>query len=174
MVGSHKWKSRAGSQIRVGIRIVQLEETSNDHLAQLPDHSRANQKLKCIIESIIQKPFEQWQSWGINHLTRKPVPVFDLSHKWLAPFTQTLWALPSSQIPSQRRVNLFISQLDNLCRRILCYKGLYQRSRKITTAFSYFTMLTLPQKEIKLLKEDFVTVNPGWQCLTIALFYALQ
>lgn len=116
------------------IKIVQLEETYEDHLVQLPDHSRANQK--CIIKSITQMPFEHWQQWGINHFSRKPVPVSDLSHKWPDPFTRTLWTLPSSLFPSQRRVNLLILQLDNPCRRIFCYEGLYQMSRKITTAFS--------------------------------------
>ena len=58
----------------MGIRIGQLEETYKGHLAQLPDHSRANQK--CITESITQMPFEHQPLWGINHLTRKPIPMF--------------------------------------------------------------------------------------------------
>lgn len=54
-----------------------------DHKVQLPDHLRAKQNLKDVIESIIQMPTEHCQSWGINHLGRKPVkpvPVFNHMH----------------------------------------------------------------------------------------------
>jgi len=46
----------------------------------VPDHVRARQKLKDNNKGIVQMPLEHWQAWGINHITRKPVPVFDQSH----------------------------------------------------------------------------------------------
>lgn len=52
---------------------------NKDHQEQLPDHFRANQKLKRITEDIVQMPLEQWQAWGFNHLARRPVP-FDCLH----------------------------------------------------------------------------------------------
>jgi len=53
-----------------------LKGTSRDHLVQLPDHFRAKQILKYVIEGIVQIPLEHGQALGINHLTRKPVPVY--------------------------------------------------------------------------------------------------
>ena len=40
------------------IRKVQLKETYKDHLVQLPEHFRGNQKLKHINESITEMPLE--------------------------------------------------------------------------------------------------------------------
>jgi len=55
----------------------QLEGTYNNHLVQPPDHSRADQKLKHVIKGIVQMPLEHGQAWGIDHISRKPVLVFD-------------------------------------------------------------------------------------------------
>ena len=55
-------------------RVGQLEETYNDHQAQVPDHFRAGQKLKHVIKRVVQMPLKHWQAWGIDHLSR-PVPV---------------------------------------------------------------------------------------------------
>jgi len=54
-----------------------LKRTFKGYQFQLPDSFRANQKLKRIIEGIIQMSLEHRQAWDINHLARKPVPVFD-------------------------------------------------------------------------------------------------
>lgn len=45
--------------------IVQLEETFPDHVVQLPDLFRANQKLKHIIEGTVQTALEHLQVWEI-------------------------------------------------------------------------------------------------------------
>lgn len=42
----------------------------------------------------------------------------------VAPFTTTVWALPFSQFFTQHTVNLLISQLNSLFRRMLCIRGL--------------------------------------------------
>lgn len=73
-------------------RIVQLEGTYKADLIQLPDHLRANQKLKHTTGGIIPKPPEHRQSWGISHLPRKPVAVFD--HTPITSLAQ-LCAVPS-------------------------------------------------------------------------------
>ena len=39
-------------------RIIQLEGTYNNHLVQLPDHFRADQKLKHIIKGTAQMPLK--------------------------------------------------------------------------------------------------------------------
>ena len=57
--------------------IFQLEGTYNDHLVQLPDQFRADQKLKYIIKGMVQMSLKHWQAWGINHLSRKSFPGFD-------------------------------------------------------------------------------------------------
>lgn len=48
-------------------RLLQLEGTYNDHPVQLSDHFGADQKLKHVIEGIVQMPLEHGQAWGINH-----------------------------------------------------------------------------------------------------------
>jgi len=50
--------------------------THNDHLVPLPDQLRADQQLKHVIKGIVQMPLEHQQAWGIDHLSRKPVPGF--------------------------------------------------------------------------------------------------
>ena len=47
------------------------------HLVQLPDHFRADQKLKHVLKGIVQMPLKHRQAWGIDHLSRKPIPGFD-------------------------------------------------------------------------------------------------
>jgi len=37
----------------------------------------ADQKSKHIIKGTVQMPLKHWQTWGINHLSRKPLPVFE-------------------------------------------------------------------------------------------------
>jgi len=49
-----------------------LEGTYNDHLVELPDHFRADQKLKHVIKGIGQMLLKHWQAWDIDHLSRKP------------------------------------------------------------------------------------------------------
>jgi len=49
----------------------------HDHLVQLPDHFRADQKLKHVMKGIVQIPLKHRQVWGIDHLSRRPVPVCD-------------------------------------------------------------------------------------------------
>lgn len=56
-------------------RLAQLEVTNRDAQIQLRDYLRANKKLKCVTESIIQVHLEK--ELGINYLSRKPAPVFD-------------------------------------------------------------------------------------------------
>jgi len=34
-------------------------------------------KSKHVIKSIVQTPLKHWQAWGIDRLSRKPVPAFD-------------------------------------------------------------------------------------------------
>jgi len=53
-----------------------LGGTYND-LVQPPEHFRADQKLKQVVKGIVHMPLKNWQGWGIGHLSRKPVPVFD-------------------------------------------------------------------------------------------------
>lgn len=50
-------------------------------MVKLPDHFRAEQKLKHIITGIIQTPLKHLQADGINHFSGKPVPVFNHSVK---------------------------------------------------------------------------------------------
>lgn len=57
-------------------RIVPLEGTSN-YLVQLCDNLRADYKMKHVIKGIVEMPLKHWQTWGIDHLSRKPIPVFD-------------------------------------------------------------------------------------------------
>lgn len=61
-------------------RIVQLEGTYEDHPFRLPEHIKANQKARHIINGVNQMPLEHRQSWGINHLAQKPVSGFDHPH----------------------------------------------------------------------------------------------
>lgn len=56
--------------------MLHLEVNFSDHLFQLPDHFRAHQKLKRIINGIA-KCLQQWQAWGVNYLSRKPVLAFN-------------------------------------------------------------------------------------------------
>jgi len=56
-----------------------LQGAYTNHLVQLSDHSRADQKLKLVVKGIDQMPLEHWESRGINHLSRKRVPVSDHS-----------------------------------------------------------------------------------------------
>jgi len=45
-----------------------------DHLVQLPDCFGADQKLEQGVKGIVQQPRKHCQAWGIDHLSRKPVP----------------------------------------------------------------------------------------------------
>ena len=82
-------------------RLFELEGTYNDHLVQLPDQFRADQKLKHV-KGILQMPLKQWQAWGIDHLSRKHVPVLDhrlgkevLPNVQSEPPLVQLWAIPT-------------------------------------------------------------------------------
>jgi len=66
-----------------------LEGTYSNQLVQLPDNFRVDQKLKHI-KGIVQMPLKHWQAWGIDHLFRKPVPVFGHSlYKEMLPNIQS-------------------------------------------------------------------------------------
>jgi len=54
-----------------------LEGIYTDYLLQLPDHFRADQNLKHVVKGVLQMSFKNYQSWGINHLSRKSVLMFD-------------------------------------------------------------------------------------------------
>lgn len=62
-------------------RLVQLEEACNNHLVQLPNAFRAHQHLMYVVKGIVQMPFYKWQAYDTDHLSRKPVHVFDHSLK---------------------------------------------------------------------------------------------
>lgn len=51
---------------RIEIELFNWKETYKYHLVQLPEHLRANQKLKHIIRGIIQTHLENWQAWGLE------------------------------------------------------------------------------------------------------------
>lgn len=48
-----------------------------NHLVQLPNHFRAYQKLRNVVEGIFQMPLKHRQAWGINYFSRKPFPGSD-------------------------------------------------------------------------------------------------
>ena len=75
-------------------RVFQLEGTYNDHRVQLPDSLRADQKLKHVVKGIVQMSLKQSQVRGIDHLSRKPVAVFDhLLSKEMFPNVQSRFPL---------------------------------------------------------------------------------
>lgn len=59
-------------------RIVQVEKLFKEHFLQLSDHLRANQKLRHDTEGTVQMSLEHRQAWGINHLSRKPLPLAEM------------------------------------------------------------------------------------------------
>jgi len=73
-------------------QLFHLEGIYNYQLAQLPDHFRADQKLKLVVKGIVQTPLKHWQAWGINHLSRKPVPVSD--HPLSKGMLPNVWSKP--------------------------------------------------------------------------------
>lgn len=82
----------------------------NNHLVQLLDHIRSEQKLKHTTEGIVLMPLGQWQASGLNHFSRKPVPVFGhpLRNKMLSnvksepPFMQ-LWSIAVCPVTGYKR-----------------------------------------------------------------------
>jgi len=93
-----------------------LEGTYSDDLVQLPDHLRADWKLKHVIKGIVQMPFKHWQALGIDHLSRKPVPGFDrplckemlLNVQSEPPWAQ-LWTIPTRPIAGSQGEELSTS-----------------------------------------------------------------
>lgn len=87
--------------------IVWLEGIFTDHQVWVPDHFKTNQKLKHVIEGILQIPLGHWQLWGISHLSKKSVLVFDHPHSkevfiifpWHSfdPFPQTCHQFPGAK-----------------------------------------------------------------------------
>jgi len=66
---------------------------------------RAGQKSKHVVKDIVQMSPKHWQAWGIDHLSRKPVPVSDHSlGKEMFPHVQSeppfvqLWTIPMGLI----------------------------------------------------------------------------
>lgn len=62
--------------------IAQIAGTYSNHLAQLPDHLRADQEVNPIMKGIAKCQmslfFRHWQILGIDHLSGKPVSVSSL------------------------------------------------------------------------------------------------
>jgi len=54
-----------------------VEVTYNDHLIQLLNHFRVDQKSEHVIKGIVRMSLKHRQAWGIDHLSSKPVSVFD-------------------------------------------------------------------------------------------------
>ena len=65
----------------------------NDHPVQVPYQLRADQKLKHVVQAIVQMPLQHWQAWSINHLSRKPGAVFD------HPFSKEMLPIVQSKPP---------------------------------------------------------------------------
>lgn len=65
------WRRRENSSVG---------RTFKYHSVQLSDLFGDKQKLKHATEGIIQMLLEHWQAWGISHLTKRPVPLFDHNH----------------------------------------------------------------------------------------------
>jgi len=71
-----------------------------------------------IIKGIVQMPLKHWQAWGIDHLSRKPVPMFahPLGKEMLPnvqsehPLTQ-LWAIPTCSITGSQGEELSVTFL---------------------------------------------------------------
>lgn len=64
-----------------------IEGTFKNHLVELPDHLRDNQKLNHIIEDTVQMPLEcllnsgrHGASWGVFHLTAFMVKWVETLH----------------------------------------------------------------------------------------------
>lgn len=57
--------------------LCQREWTCGHHLVQLPDAFRAGRELKRVVRDIEQMPPEHWRAWGINRVSREPVPGFE-------------------------------------------------------------------------------------------------
>lgn len=112
-------------------RTVQLDGTCRDHRVRPPDHFRANQELKHVVEGIVQMPLAHRQAWDINHLARQPVPAFDhphsaeiFPHVHSEPPLAQLCAIPSRPVLSDQGaetgtslsaspLGLLFSRLDN-------------------------------------------------------------
>lgn len=56
-----------------------MEMTFKDQI-KVHDLFMDNKKLEYINEGIVLAPLQHWQAWGIVHLPRKPLPVFDCTH----------------------------------------------------------------------------------------------
>lgn len=85
-------------------RTDQCEETSKDHLVQLPDHLRANQKSEHVIEGV-----SLLNTDGHGASARKPVPVPDHSQDFFFFLTSSLnlpWcsSVPASVLPILREL----------------------------------------------------------------------
>lgn len=86
-------------------RTVQLKGINKDQI-QIYNYFRANQKLKHVIDSIIQRLLKHWQWWFINYFSRKSVILFDhLQGKEMFPNNESalpvvqLCAIPTHPVP---------------------------------------------------------------------------
>ena len=71
-----------------------LEGTFKGHVVQLPCSEQRHVQLDQVAQSLIQPHFENLQGWGINHISRQPVPVPHHPHcKRLFPYIQAKPAL---------------------------------------------------------------------------------
>ena len=103
------FKYRKTEQAIKNMEIIRIEQNNSNWKgpttiiwSNLPEHFRAHQKLKHIIKGSVQIPFEHWQAWGFDYLSRKPLPV--LNHpldKEMLPDVQSepplgqLWTIPT-------------------------------------------------------------------------------
>lgn len=80
-------------------RVFQLRGTYNNYLLQLLYQFWADQ-VKALFNSNVQKPLKHWQAWGIHHLPRVPVPVFEeiLPNVQSEPALEQFWTIPTSPI----------------------------------------------------------------------------
>ena len=62
-------------QIRRIIGSLELEVTTEGYLAQLPCNEQRHPQPDQVVQELIQPCTESIQGWGINHITRQPVPV---------------------------------------------------------------------------------------------------
>ena len=53
-----------------------MEGTYKDHLVQLPDQFRADQKLKHAIKGVVQMSFKHSQAWGIVYLDQDSLELW--------------------------------------------------------------------------------------------------
>lgn len=91
----------------------------------------------------------------------------------VSPFIKTLWALPFSLFFTKHSVYLLTWQLESLSRRMLWGRAskawLKSRKTSFTAYCSSTNQVTLSQKDIKSVRQEFPFMNLCWLCLMSAL-----